>query len=62
MSSFSKYAHAPAAIEQAVPISAWQPHSAPLIDALVLTTFPIIPAIANALIILSSEILYSFFI
>ena len=34
-----KYAHAPAAIEQAVPISAWQPHSAPLIDALVLTTF-----------------------
>ena len=55
-------ANADAAIEHAVPTSAWQPHSAPLIEAFVFTTFPITPATAKAFIIFSSEKLYFSFI
>ena len=39
---------APAAIAQAVPTSAWQPASAPEIDALTLARLPITPATASA--------------
>lgn len=51
-------AAAPAAIAQAVPTSPWQPTSAPEIEALDFTIFPINPAVASALIIFSSLILY----
>ena len=45
---------APAAIAHAVPTSAWQPASAPLIDAFTLVMFPITPATASASITSSS--------
>ena len=37
-----------AAMEQALPISAWQPHSAPEMEAFVLMIFPTMPAAAQA--------------
>ena len=40
-------ANAAAAMEQAVPISAWQPHAAPEMDALVLVRLPMTPAVAR---------------
>ena len=42
-------------MQVAVPISAWQPASAPLTEAFVLTTFPTIPAAASARRMVSSE-------
>ena len=47
-------ASAPAAIEHAEPISAWHPHSAPLMEAFVLITSPISPPAASARTICSS--------
>ena len=37
-----------AAMQHALPTSAWQPHCAPLMEAFVLIILPIIPAVASA--------------
>ena len=44
------------AMQHAVPTSAWQPHSAPDIEAFVFTIFPMSPAVARAFMICSSSV------